>query len=166
MSINPFDQFGPDYISSLNNSYRDAKIKTRSSGIVPEGKYQTIVTYIALKPSRVYQNELQLAMSFEILDGEYRGTSVMKYTPIIPENMERLKTDLYILGIDLEDDVTKLGDQSTIEMILDQIVDITVKHKAREKSDGVYQNIFINRSHGKPSGDFEETEDDDNPFGE
>ena len=164
MSVNPFSNFDATYIASLNNSYRDAQVRSSGRTQLPEGKYQCMIDYVALKPSQYYADEMQLILGFEVISGDQKGVRVNKYINIIPERMDQLKTDLSILGVDLGDDIVNLGEQETIEAILDQIVDITVKHKARENGKGFFMNIFLNRSHGKAAATMQEVEDDDNPF--
>ena len=167
MSQNPFKSFDDAYLASLNNAYRAAEVKTPSATIIPEGKYQCVISAFALKPSRNYPDELNLSLGFEVLDGPQKGKTVFKYYMIIPEGLDILKTDMSCLGINLEDDITRLGELSTAEAILDQVVDITIKHKKKQKGEGVYQNIYINRCLGKIAvGDnsFQEVDDDELPF--
>lgn len=165
MSNNPFNNYGMDYISSLNNAYRDAQVRN-SNFTLPDGKYQAALTYIALLPSKLYENELQLCLGFTVIDGEYKGHKLSKYQSIIPENMDRLKTDMTVLGLDLEGDITKLGEQDVLESLLDTIVDLTIKSKAKTKGNGFYTNVYLNRKAGMLSGEnmIEADEDDDNPF--
>jgi hypothetical protein len=165
MSANPFSNFDSAYIASLNNSYRDAQVRTNSYSVLPDGKYQTIIDYVALKPSKYYEDELQFIMGFQVLTGDCKGARVSKYTSVVPERIENLKNDLSVLGIDLHDNIVNLGEPETINAILDQIVDITVKQKPKDNGKGFYFNIYINRSHGKAGDNFETVEDDDdNPF--
>lgn len=162
---NPFDAFDATYMASLNNAYKAAQVYQGGPTILPEGKYQCIVSAFSLKPSKVYQDELTLSLGFEVIQGELKGRTVYKFYDINPEYLDTLKTDMNTLGIDLTEDIRKLGDMSTANHILDQIVDIQVKHKKKQKGEGVYQNIFLNRSMGKANGGFQEVEDDDElPF--
>lgn len=163
MSINPFDSFDATYIASLNNAYRDAKTRSNGTSMLPEGKFQCIIDYVALKPSRTYADEIQLILGLTVVSGDQKGVHINKYLSIIPERMGFLKQDMYTLGVDLGEDVSILGEQEVMTEILDQIVDITVKHKARDNGKGFYMNIFIDRSHGK-NNTMQEIEDDDNPF--
>ena len=165
MSNNPFNSFGPDYLASLNNSYRDAKVRARGGGsaTLPEGKYQAYINYVSLMPSKLYADELQLAIGFDILAGDQKGQHVAKYIAIIPERMEQLKNDLSVLNIDIGDDVSKLGEEETINQMIDQIVDITIRHKKKDKG-GFFQNVYIDRSLGKSDNFVEQDDDDDNPF--
>ena len=168
MSQNLFDSYGRDYLSELNRAYRDAEVNTRT-GLLPEGKYQAHISYVSLNHSKIYPDEIQLGIVFTVLNGDQKGVRVSKYTPVTLENLSRLKSDLTVLGIDLGDDVSKLGNMEILDAILDQIVDITVKHKKRNDGKGVYQNIYINRSMGKNDGSagmdgFTEVDDDESPF--
>ena len=166
MSQNPFSSFDNAYMASLNNAYRDAETgyKPRS---LPEGKYQTVISAFALKPSTKFPDELNLALGFEVLSGDQKGVTAYKYYSITPEHISRLKNDMLVLGIDLEDDVSKLGELTTADKILDQIVDITIKHTQKKDGKGFYQNVYVNRSLGKISEGFQEVpegEDDECPF--
>lgn len=164
MAMNPFDNFDAAYIAALNNSYRDAKIRPSGRAMLPEGKYQTIIDSVSLKPSQYYADELQFAIGFEVLTGDQRGVKVSKYISVVPERIETLKNDLIILGVDLADDITNLGKPEVVQSMLDQIVDITVKHRRKDNGQGFYMNIYLNRSHGKSDNNFVESDDDDNPF--
>ena len=167
MSTNPFDSFDSAYMASLNNAYRAAEAKGGGSFLPPEGKYQTIVSAFSLKPSKIFNDELTLNLGFEVLDGEHKGKTVYKYYSIIPEGLDLLKTDMTRLNIDLEDDIRKLGEMKTAEQIIDQVVDITIKHKKKKNGEGVYQNVYIDRSLGKvqpPFENFKEVDDDQLPF--
>lgn len=162
MGNNPFSSYDMDYISSLNNAYRDASVRGGTNA-VPEGKYQAALSYIALLPSKYFENELQLCLGFTILEGDQKGASLSKYISIIPESMERLKTDMTVLGLDLENNIVKLGEQDVLEGLLDTVVDLTVRHKQKKDGKGWYTNIYLNRASGKYEGDLE-VQDDDNPF--
>lgn len=164
MSQNPFDAFDAAYKASLNNAYRDAKLIDQQGYMLPEGKYQCIISAFSLKPSTKFPDELNLSLGFEIIQGDQKGMTAYKYYQIVPENLDRLKTDMNTLGINLEDDITKLGELQTADKILDQIVDISIKHKRRDDGKGFYQNVYLNRSHGKAGDSFQETDDDENPF--
>lgn len=159
---NPFSQLGRDYQASLNNAYRDAQNLSTGMRSLPEGKYQCIICAFSLRPSKQYPDELSLSLGFQVISGDQKNVIVYKYYAINPENLDRLKTDMETLKIDLHDDITNLGEADTAEAIIDQIVDITVKHKAKTDGKGFFQNIYINRAYGKNS--FTEIEDDDNPF--
>lgn len=161
MAMNPFNNYGQDYIASLNNSYRDAKVTSRGGTTLPEGSYQAFIHYVSLSPSKLYADELQLAIGMEVIAGDQKGARCTKFYAIVPERIGILKSDLNTLNIDIGDDITLLGEQETIDQILDQIVDITVKHKIHNGKN--YQNIYINRSAGK-ADNFVEADDDDNPF--
>lgn len=166
-SQNPFNQFDNAYMASLNNAYREAQSlrRTGTMPMLPEGKYQCIVSAFSLKPSKNYPDELNLMLGFEVISGDQKGITAYKFYAINPESVERLKTDMQILNIDLEDDISVLGEFKTADAILDQIVDITVKHKRKENGT-FFQNIYLNRSMGKASvNGFQPVEDDDElPF--
>lgn len=159
MAQNPFDTYGLDYIASLNNSYRDAEIKSSGTTVLPEGKYQAMVNYYSLKESKTYADELVMSLGFIITTGPQKGKTVFKTYPIVPERIGTLKTDLSILNIDINDDIRSLGDPQTAGKILDLIVDLTIKHKHVEER--IYQNIYLNRCHGKAEENFVEAPDDD-----
>ncbi len=166
MSQNPFDSLDAAYRASLKNAYRDAETgyKPRS---LPEGKFQAVISAFVLKPSSKYPDELNLTLGFEVINGDQKGVTAYKFYSLTPEHIGRLKPDMETLGIDLEEDVTKLGERTTADKILDQIVDITVKHTKKKEGKGFYQNIYINRSVGKLSEGFQEVpegEDDECPF--
>lgn len=162
---NIFDNYAMDYTSSCNNSLRDAE-DTRNKEL-PEGQYQARTCGIWLKPSKKYEDELQLRIGFQVLEGEYKGNYCSRYYAIIPEQMPMLKNDLMTLGIDLQDDIRKLGDEETLKAMDGLIVDINVKHKKAQRSSKVdhFVNVYINRLVGKYEEPMEEAEDDDdNPF--
>lgn len=161
MNQNPFKQLDSVYQASLNNAYRAATVRQGANRMLPEGKYQCIISAFSLKPSKAFPDELNLALGFEVLDGDQRGITTYKFYSITPERMEILKEDLMKLKIDLQDNIVNLGEESTANAILDQIVDITVKHKKRQNGDGFYQNLYITRSYGKEG--FTEV-DDETPF--
>lgn len=169
MSQNLFDSYGQDYLSELNKAYQEAEVNTRAS-LLPEGKYQAHISYVSLNHSKIYPDEIQLGMVFTVLNGDQKGLRASKYTPVTIENLGRLKSDLTVLGIDLGDDISQLGNMEILDAILDQIVDITVRHKKRNDGKGVYQNIYINRSMGKNgenagiNGFTEVADDDELPF--
>lgn len=159
---NIFDQYDMDYTSSLNNALRDASVI--QTGKIEDGKYQAKVNDIKLMPSKKYQDELQLGINFQIIEGDYKGRFCSRYYAVIPEFMDRIKTDMHTLGLDLEDDIRKLGEEETLEMLIGRIVDITIKNKRSKTNGQEYMNVYINRL--VSLGEFEEVEDDDddNPF--
>lgn len=158
--MNPFNQYGPDYISSLNNSYRDAELrKNKSVHLMPEGKYQALISQFALRSSKTYQDELYLSLGFEVIDGPEKGHTAYKNYPIVPEYIGKLKNDLAILGIDLRGDIRTLGEPDTANMIIDLIVDITIKH--RQNNDRTFQNVYLDRLVGKAEDQFVEVRDDE-----
>lgn len=163
MNQNPFDSYDEAYKASLNNAYRNAEVKRYNNYMIPEGKYQCVIISFALKPSKQFIDELNLNLGFEILEGPCKGANLYKFYPITPEQIERLKTDMKTLDIDLGDDVTKLGDYTIAQQILDKVVDVTVKHHKKTKGDGFYQNVYINRCVGKMDMTPVEN-DDDCPF--
>lgn len=164
MSNNPFNALDPAYLASLNNAYRAAEVKSKGITILPEGKYQAMISAYLLKPSKIYQDEMNLQLGFDILSGEHKGKTVYKYYSIIPEGLDMLKTDMVMLGIDLQDDITKLGDELIGQSILQTVVDITIRHKKAKNSERIYQNVYINRVAGNASEAFMEVDDDESPF--
>ena len=165
MSQNPFDAFDASYKASLNNAYRDAEVKSRRFTMLPEGKYQCIISSYEIKPSEMYADELTLKIGFEVISGDQKGIVAYKFYQIIPERMDTLKTDMTMLGIDLTGDISILGTAQTANKIVDLIVDITVRHKKKTDGKGFYQNIFINRCLGKAeNNEFTEVDDDELPF--
>lgn len=161
---NPFDNYGQDYLSSLNNAYRASDAAPRTS-LLPEGKYQGYVSSVGLTPNKYYNDELQFNLKLTVLDGPKASFSVTKYYTLTPERIDILKGDMLTLGVNLDNGVEQLGEQEVLEGLLDTVVDFTIKHKKRAKGDGVYQNIFINRSAGKTDGFIPAPEDDeDDPF--
>ena len=164
MSQNPFNQYGPDYMSSLNNSYRDAEIRQRGSIVdIPDGKYQANISLFTLKPSTKFEDELVLTLGFEIMDGPNKGNTAYKNYAIVPEYIATLKNDLNTLGVDLRGDIKTLGEPNTARGIIDTIVDITIKHK-RANNGRNYMNVFINRVVGKSEENFKEVEDEKLPW--
>lgn len=169
MSQNPFNGLDAAYMASLNNAYRAADGSSGFSHTLPDGKYQCAICAFSLKPSKKFPDELNLSLGFEVLNGDQKGVTVYKYYSIVPERLDMLKRDMVTLGVDLEDDISKLGELPTADKILDQVVDITVKQTPRRDGQkGWYQNIYLNRSLGKLSavmGEVLETVDDDEtPF--
>ena len=162
---NPFKQNDDAYQASLNNAYKAAQ-SYNNNGIrmLPEGKYQCIIDAFSLKPSKLYSDELNLILGFSVITGEHKGETVFKYYAITPENLDRLKTDMITLNIDLSEDITILGEMKTAEAILDQIVDINIKHRRKKNGEGFYQNVYIVRSLGKADDTFMETEPGETPF--
>jgi hypothetical protein len=163
-SNNPFRNMDSAYQASLNNAYKAAQVRQGSNSMLPEGKYQCAISIFSLKPNANYPDELSLMLGFEVISGDQKGVTAYKFYSINPENLDTLKTDMTKLGIDLTQDITILGEAQTADAILDQIVDITVKHKKRKDKEGFYQNIYINRSIGKASDQFQEVDDDELPF--
>lgn len=164
-SNNPFNQLDPAYQASLNNAYKAAQVLGGSGNAsLPEGKYQCIIGSFSLKPNKNYPDELTLMLGFEVITGDQKGAVAYKFYAINPENLDRLKTDMNTLNVDLSDDITVLGEMKTADQILDQIVDITVKHKRKPDGRGFYQNVYLNRSHGKADQFQPVDNDDDNPF--
>ena len=166
---NPFRNMDAGYQASLNNAYRAATVRGGNGmAMLPEGKYQCIITAFSLKPNTKYPDELNLSLGFEVLTGDQKGVLVHKFYSIVPERLDTLKTDMVMLGVDLSDDITKLGELETADHLLDQIVNISVRHKKRPDGNGFFQNIFINRCLGKaglPGEGFQEVDDDELPFG-
>ena len=161
---NPFDSYGQDYLSSLNNAYK-ASDATPRGGLLPEGKYQGYVSSVAFVPNKFYNDELQFNLKLTVLDGPKAGFSITKFYTLTPERIDMLKGDMLTLGVNLDNGVEQLGEQEVLEGLLDTVVDFTIKHKKRTKGDGVYQNIYINRAAGKVSGFVPMPEDDDDdPF--
>lgn len=164
MSQNPFKQLDSAYQASLRNAYKSAGVRQPGRAMLPEGRYQCIVSAFSLKENRNYPDELSLILGFEVLHGDQKGVTVYKFYNINPESLDILKTDLTIMNVDIEEDITLLGEMKTADKIIDQIVDITVKHKRKKDEQGYYQNIFLNRCLGKSSDYLQEVEDDELPF--
>lgn len=163
---NPFDNYGQDYLASLNNAYKASDAGPRGSSLLPEGKYQGYVSSVAFVPNKFFNDELQFNLKLCVLDGDKKGFSVTKFYAITPEKIDILKADMLTMGVNLDNGVELLGEQDTLEGLLDLVVDFTIKHKQKTKGDGVYQNVYINRCAGKISESFMPVDDDDNdPFG-
>lgn len=161
---NIFDQYGMDYTASCNNALRAATIRPDRNVTLPEGKYQCRVFKPVLSPSKKYADELQMRLGFMVIDGGFKGVMANKYYAIIPDQMEILKNDLHVLGVDIGDEIRLLGEDSTLEKIDGLIVDITVKHRQRKESEGHFVNIYINRLITQDESEEAEEDDDDNPF--
>jgi hypothetical protein len=133
--------------------------------LLDEGKYQTIISAYSLKPSKKFEDELNLMLGFEIISGQNKGIIVYKFYAINPERIDTLKGDMQILGIDLEETgIRALGDPATADKILDLICDIQIKHKKRTDGNGVFQNVYLSKCLGKAEDNFMETDDDECPF--
>ena len=164
MAQNPFYKHGQGYLAGINNAYKSAEVSQRNT-LIPEGKYQCYTSSMSLDESKYVAGELNLTLHLTVLEGDMAGRIMAKYYPINEERMDMLKGDMMTLGVNLDDGVEKLGEADFVEReILDKIVDVTVKHKKRTKSEGVYMNIYLNRCAGKVPGTFEAVDDDDNPF--
>ena len=161
---NPFDSYGQDYLSSLNNAWKASDASPRG-GLLPEGKYQGYISSVGFDRNKYFADELQFHLKLTILDGPKAGFSAIKYYALTPERIDIFKGDMLTLGVNLDDGVEQLGEQEVAEGLLDTVVDFTIKHKKRTKGEGVYQNIYINRAAGKVSGFVPMPEDDDDdPF--
>lgn len=148
---NPLEAMDMDYLASLDNAYAEAEVREGGSGgLLPEGKHQMYVCGVSLGENK-FIGAMQLAINLEVLDGEHRGRRATKYLPLTTERMEYLKNDLAVLGVDLSAGIVKLGEQETLQSMIDKVVDVTVKHKRKENGKGVFQNIFINRCVGDVS---------------
>lgn len=166
MSQNPFDKCGLDYLASLNNAYKASDAQGKGPGLLPEGKYQGYVSSLAFVPNKFYQDELQFNLKLTIIEGEKSGFSITKYYQLTPERIDMLKGDMLTFGVDLNKGVELLGSDEIVNHLLDQIVDFSIKHKAKSDGKGVYQNIYIDRCLGKQPDQFmpADEDDDDNPF--
>lgn len=164
MSQNPFNQLDAAYQASLRNAYKEAEVRRPGMVVLPEGNYQCMITSFSLKENPNYADELSLMLGFEVLTGDQKGVTVYKYYNINPESLDILKTDLTTLNVDIDHDITLLGEMKTADKILDQIVDVRIKHKQKRDGSGHYQNIYITRCLGKNANQFTEVQDDKLPF--
>lgn len=155
---NIFDSYGMDYTASLNNALRDAKIVDNTEPI-PDGKYQCRIVQVSIKPSKKYEDELQMDIALQIIEGIFENRFLHRYYAIIPEQMDRIKTDMHTLGIDLKDDIRNLGDEDLLNSLYGRIVDVQVKWKTSATNGKSYQNVYINRL--VSMGSFEETDEDE-----
>ena len=148
---NPLEDCGMDYLASLDNAYADAEIREGGGGgLLPEGKYQMFVCNVSLGENK-FIGVMQLAIGLEVLDGDMKGRKVTKYLPLSVERIEYLKNDLYTLGVDLSGGIVKLGEEATLQSIIDKVVDVTIKHKKKDNGNGTFMNIYINRCLGDVS---------------
>lgn len=166
MAQNPFDKYGQDYLASLNNAYKASEATAKGPSFLPEGKHQCYISSLAFVPNKYFPTELQFNLKLTVIEGEHSGFSTTKFYQLAPERMDMLKGDMLTLGIDLNNGVERLGDQEVIDSLLDLVVDITIKHKAKSDGKGFYQNIYIDRCLGKMPDQFmpADADDDDNPF--
>lgn len=158
-----FDKFGSDYKAAMSNSYASAEVHVSNSLYVnlPDGKYQPRIYSVSFDEAKDINAEIPayFVLTFELLDGEFKGKRFNKRYPLVPDpmRMEILKTDLNTLGIVLpNDDFCEIEKEAVISPALDQIVEVTVKNKVSKNNGKTYMNIYLNRSVGKYA---------DTPFG-
>lgn len=160
-----FDGFDQAYIDAMNQEYANAKVP-ESYGSLPDGNYQAYVDKFLLKDSKKVPGEFGLYIELVVVDGEYAGRRVTKYTAISVDRMEHLKRDLNVLGFQDDGDLTNLDDDNRRMDMLDRVVDITIK-RAPSKKDPTksYTNIYLNRMVGMYEHPAENSNEPDYNYG-
>ena len=169
-----FDQFGNDYKAAMSNSYANGELQKRGESLyitLPDGKYQPRVYSVGFDEAQDADARIPayFVMTFEMIDGEYKGKRFSKRYPLAPDEsfMSTLKSDLNTLGIVLpNDDFCMIEKEEVIRPAIDKIVEIAVRNK-KANNGKTYMNVYINRTVGNytdtPFGAATAQEDDD-PF--
>lgn len=112
---------------------------------VPDGTYVAEIADVFFENSKK-SGKLLFVWDFSILEGEYTGENVRKFSGVeTVDNLRFWKGDLATVGIYLQ----KPSDINLAEFI-GRRVEITVKTKKRD--DGEFRNVYINKLIALPEG--------------
>ena len=159
-----FDTFDDEYLASMENAIGAAEVKDRNEfSLLPDGKYQMQVTSVAVKEPNSLGGYPSFVIELTVVEGQHKNRKAYKWFPLEPskERMDALKTDLNLLGVNLTS-LRDLEDESQMVLLLDHIVDVTVKNKTSKNNGKTYGNYYLNRVVGKAGEGFQEVDVDDN----
>ena len=166
-----FDNFGKDYVDSMNNAIGTAEVKPTNGYVTPpDGKYQMRVQSLEVKESNYNDGYPNFILQLTIIEGEHRGKSVYKRYPLDPsQSMNILKSDLFLLGVDFRS-IYDLENREKMSSLLEHVVEVTIKSKVSSANGKTYANFYLNRDLGKHnpqanSGSGFTESDDDMPWG-
>jgi hypothetical protein len=153
-----------DKLKRLNKSFKASKAASSvdSASKVPDGTYYAKVARAAIQETKKDPKYLQSKWMFEIVEGDMKGKKLFTtYNIGHPEygqmNMEFLKRDLEIMGVDNPDLL------QAHEEALDSVVEL----RAHTKAGSRWQNIYLNNLIDAPSqsaesgDDFDEEEEEE-----
>ncbi|MGN0184318.1 MAG: DUF669 domain-containing protein [Aristaeellaceae bacterium] len=120
-----FESYGEDYMDSMNNAISSASVLDNRYEPLPDGKYQMGVYGVEVKASNYVDGYPNFIMELRVVNGECAGRRAYKRYTLEPskDSMDRLKTDLHLLGVELHS-IADLEDESVMTALLDQVVDV------------------------------------------
>lgn len=123
-------------LSQWDEDYVNAPIEERDFEPVPDGKYQVAVDRVELTKSQTSGNPM-LKWKLKVLGPAHEGGIIWRNNIIASKsNVQWLKNDLHVCGLDLE----KLSElPGRLEQLLDVMIEVTKKTK------GENENIYFNR---------------------
>lgn len=142
-----FDSFDQAELDAMNQVYQEAEVIESGYVILPEGNYQAYIDRFFLQESKHTAGEVVLIIALKVVGGRYEGATISKYHSIRLDRMDRIKTDLITIGFPF-DGIESLEDPERARQVLDVLLDITVKRKAKKTGEGNYTNVYINRNLG------------------
>ena len=110
---------------------------------LPDGVYQASIDSVSIGRSKG-SGRLQLEWSLVVIEGDYRGRWIFRYSGLgSEENLRFLKKDLTKCGVSLD----RISDlQHRLRDLLDVVVEVELKTKASNGKQ--YQNSYIVRRLG------------------
>lgn len=160
-----FESYGEDYMASMNNAIGSATVLDGKYESLPDGKYQMGVYGVEVKPSNYVDGYPNFIMELRVVNGECAGRRAYKRYTLEPSKdaMDRLKTDLHLLGVELHS-ISDLENESIMSALLDQVVDVVVKNK-QAKNGKTYPNYYLNRVVGMLTDGESPVDVEDTPWG-
>lgn len=145
---NPFEFYDAEYVAELESAFANAQDMGGRYVTLPDGKYQGFVSSVSLDVNQNYEGcPLEWRIELTVLDGEYKNKCVTKRHTINAERMSYIKHDLKLLGVEIHNSISELGEEATLQSMLDVIVEFQVKN--RKSANGkAYMNIYLNRNAG------------------
>lgn len=145
---NPFEFYDAEYVAELESAFANAEAVSGKYVTLPDGKYQGFVSSVSLDVNESFEGcPLEWRIELTVLEGEYKGKTVTKRRTIDADHMGYVKSDLKLLGVEIRNSIAEMGEEATLQSMLDVMVEFQVKN--RKSSNGkTYMNIYLNKNLG------------------
>ena len=132
-----YDRVDKSELEEFDTEYQEAPIKERSFEVIPDGKYVVTVDKIEIVRAKQTGNPM-LKWHLRILTaGKYRDRLLWRNNILVtPQNLQWLKSDLHVCGVDLVK-LSELPDR------LSDLLDIELDVSVQNRDD--FCNVYINK---------------------